>query len=148
MRAFLDALRESTRSFARSPALTATLVLTIAFGLGGNAAIAAFIGGLVGPGAAAADPDSAVRFGRVVVLLAYASALVLLLACATVAGLLISRATARVQDTAVRVALGATRRRLALRSAADSVVISLAGGGVGAIVAWWTSRAFPMFFFA
>jgi len=141
-------IRRALRSYARSPGLTATLVLTVAVGAGSNAAIFAFIGGLVSqglPGSEAADPS---RFTRVAVLLLFACGLILVLACATVAGLLLSRASARMLETAVKVALGATRRRLARQCLIDSLLITLLGGAAGVLFAWWTTHLFPMLFFA
>jgi hypothetical protein len=141
-------IRYSLRSLVRSPLLTATLVLTVAIGAGGNGAIFGFVGGLIAHGAASPDPADAGRFGRVAVLLLFASAVVLLLACATVAGLLLSRASARTLETAVKVAIGATRRRLARQCLIDSLIVALAGGALGVLFAWWTAHLFPLLFFA
>jgi len=89
------------------------------------------------------EPDVALRLARLRDLLTWASLLVLLTAAATVAGFLLSRAARRAHETAARVALGATRARLASQILADSVIISGAGGVLGAIVAWWTVSALP-----
>ena len=57
--------------------------------------------------------------------------LLLLIACANVATLLLARSVARARETAIRVALGASRRQLALRYFAEGAVVSVAGAAAG-----------------
>jgi predicted permease len=80
------------------------------------------------------------EYGRSLQILLAVCGLVLLIACANVANLLLVRAVARRGQTAIRLAMGATRRQIVTEALVESVLLALAGCVAGLVVAVGASR--------
>ncbi len=75
------------------------------------------------------------EYGRSLQILLAVCGLVLLIACANVANLLLARGVARRGQTAVRLAVGASARQIVSQALAESIVLAIAGGVAGLVVA-------------
>ena len=80
------------------------------------------------------------QYGRSLQILLGVCALVLLIACANVANLLLARAVARRGQTAIRLAMGASRRQIVTEALTESVLLAIAGAIAGLVVAVGAAR--------
>ena len=139
---FFREIRYSTRKLLRARGATLALLFTIALGIGANASIGAFASGLTG-----SDPHFR-YIARIAMVFRLGGDAVFFIACGNVASSLLGRAFSRSYETAIRVALGATRAALTQELLSDSIVVAVLGGALGVLLAYWTARIVPALLFS
>jgi ABC-type antimicrobial peptide transport system permease subunit len=95
-----------------------------------------------------ASPAMAEGLSQIGTMLEFASFAVFLVACCVVASLLLGRALRRIHVMSINVAMGATRLNLMMELLSDCVVVSLAGGALGLLLAMGTAHVLPSLLFA
>ena len=150
-------VRLGLRLLRRSPGFAAVAILTLALGIGANTAIFSVVRAVVLRPLPFRDPDKLSNRGwrtrlttardvlvadvkPAMFLLLGAVGLVMLIACANVSNLLLARVAARTRESAVRLALGATRARIVKQMLAENLVLALIGGAAGAALAFAAAR--------
>jgi ABC-type antimicrobial peptide transport system permease subunit len=118
-------IRYALRTIARSPGFAGIVVATLGLGIGANTAV--FSVASSAPG----------KWRYVLLWLSAAAALLLPVTCANCANLLLAQNAMRRKELAVRAAMGAGRLRIFRLIMTECVLLSLLGGALGVLLAWW-----------
>ena len=93
------------------------------------------------------EPNLRTRFSRPLTIVFGIAGMILLIACANLASLLLSRTAARRHEIGVRLALGASRWRVSRQMITEGVLLAGAGGALGVLVAAWGSHTITSMIF-
>jgi predicted permease len=96
--------------------------------------------------ASGASVETQRQYSALARLLGAIAALLLVIACANLSGLLIVRGVSRAREIALRLSLGARRVRIARQLLVESAALALLGGAVGVVLSIWASRQLMAFF--
>jgi predicted permease len=91
-------------------------------------------------------PDKQIGERRQTQLLTAATGVLLLIACANLAGLLLAHGVTRRKEIAVRLAIGASRRRIIRQVLTENFLLASVGGAVGMLISLWGTRALSRFY--
>jgi len=92
------------------------------------------------------DPDERAYFAAQMQLLMGAAAVLLLVSCANLAGLLLARGVARGREVAVRLSIGASRLRITRQLLTENLLLALIGSALGLAFSLWGSNALAGFY--
>ncbi|MYD71370.1 MAG: FtsX-like permease family protein [Acidobacteria bacterium] len=120
-------VRKAIRQLGARPAFSTALLIILAVGVGANTAVFSIVRGVLLQPLPYWEPESIVAL----LIFATATGIVLLMTCATIAGLLLARGMTRAPELGIRGALGAGRVRIIGQLLTECVVISIIGGAAG-----------------